>query len=335
MDIHTLEDASVENLCIFAHYDPDDVVDDHVLRYIRSIGECGFAVVVVSTSKLSGRPLELLKRSCAEIILRDNIGYDFGSWSTGLARYKGRFSGNLLLANDSVYGPIGSLAVAVARLTARDADFYGMVKSRQFVPHLQSWFLLFRPQVWQHRAFNSIFRQQPLNASKQEIISRYELAATEQLHRAGFRSGSLYSADLLKFTPNPAHFLWRELLENYDVPFVKVGLLTHNPSQVGNVDEWRRVVAKRAPELVPLVNNHLARVARGHAAKGRATPTFASKIVTRFIRNDEFFGSRRLSLFSTANLQLFKLARRAFAVRRTLKHLFTTGNNAAADGGGQ
>ena len=315
----------LDNLCIFAHYDPDDIVDDHVLRYIRCIGECGFSVVVVSTAKLNQKWIDLLSRDCAEVIVRDNIGYDFGSWSTGLARYQNRFCGNLLLANDSVYGPIGPLNTALATLTSRAADFYGMVDSREHLPHLQSWFLLFRPHVWKHEAFKSVFCQQPGQFSKQEIISEYELAATQRLRQAGFRSSSLYSAELLRIATNPTHFLWRELIEKYGVPFIKVELLALNPSRVSNVDEWRTVVASRSPDLIPIIDSHFARLARRHMDKGRATPTVASKIITRFIHNDEFFSSRTMPIFATANLQLFKLARGAFAMQGAVKRALVGG----------
>jgi len=318
----------LDNLCIFAHYDPDDIVDDYVLRYIRCIGECGFPVVVVSTAKLSQKWIELLSRDCVEVIVRDNIGYDFGSWSTGLARYKNNFCGNLLLANDSVYGPIGSLYNALATLTSRTADFYGMVESREHQLHLQSWFLLFRPHVWKHEAFISLFSQPPSQFSKQEIILKYEIAATQRLRQAGFRADSLYSAEFRKIAANPTHFFWRKLIEKQGIPFIKVELLARNPSRVSNVDEWRMVVAKRSPELIPIIDNHLARIVRltqRHLNVGVATPTLANKVYTRFVHIDEFLSSCGLPMLATANLQLFKVVRRAFDMQSSVRRALARG----------
>jgi lipopolysaccharide biosynthesis protein len=318
----------LDNLCIFAHYDPDDIVDDYVLRYIRCIGECGFSVVVVSTAKLSQKWIDLLRLYCVEVIVRDNIGYDFGSWSTGLARYDNHFCGNLLLANDSVYGPIGSLNTTLATLTSRTADFYGMVESREHLSHLQSWFLLFRPHVWKHEAFKSLFVQPPNLLSKQEVILEYELAATQRLRQAGFRAGSLYSSEFRKIVANPTHFIWRQLIEKHGIPFIKVELLALNPMRISNVHEWRMVVAKRSPELIPIIDNHLARIGRltrRSVNVGTATLTLVDKVNTRFVHNDEFLGSCGLPMIAKANLQLFKLVRHAFAMQSSVKRALARG----------
>ena len=56
------------------------------------------------------------------MILRENIGYDFGSWSVGFAHYRDTFYGDLLLANDGVCGPIGSLNAVLAKVTSQAAD---------------------------------------------------------------------------------------------------------------------------------------------------------------------------------------------------------------------
>jgi len=318
----------LENLCIFAHYDPDDIVDDHVLRYMRCIGESGFSVVIVSTAKLSRKWTELLNRHCVEVILRDNVGYDFGSWSTGITRYMTHFCGNLLLANDSVYGPIGSLNTAFATLTSRSADFYGMVESREHLSHLQSWFLLFRPHVWKHETFLSLFCQPPIQCSKQEIIQKFELAATQRLRQSGFRASSLYSAESCKIAANPTHFLWREMIEKHGIPFIKVELLTLNPARVSNVDAWRMVVAQHSPELIPVIENHVARIVQLTPKElnvRTATPTLANRMFTQFVRNDEFFSHRGAPMFSELNLRLFNLVRLASAMRGPLRRALTRG----------
>jgi lipopolysaccharide biosynthesis protein len=93
------------DLCIFAHYDHDDRVDPYVMNYLEAIKACGFEIVFVTPSALQQTDVEQLRLICGDVILRANVGHDFGSWATGLQRHRERVRGRLLLANDSVYGP--------------------------------------------------------------------------------------------------------------------------------------------------------------------------------------------------------------------------------------
>jgi hypothetical protein len=160
------------------------------------------------------------------------------------------------------------------------------------------------------------------------MISKYEFAATQRLRQAGFRASSLYSAESRKIATNPTHFLWRSLIEKQGIPFIKVELIALNPSLVSDVDKWRMVVARRAPELVPIIDNHLARIvrsARRGSNLGTAMPNLGSKISTRFIHNDEYLSSRGMRMLAIANVLLFKLIRGAFAVRRSIRRALSRG----------
>ncbi len=253
------------NVCLFAHFDPDDVVDPYVHRYLESIRLVGFDIVFISASKLSAAETAEVARYCDDVVLRENVGLDFGSWSDGYHRWKGRISGNLLLANDSVYGPLGDLAEALRRLTAQEGDFYGMVESLDVKPHVQSWFLLLKPHVYRHAAFARVMAQDFAGMGKNDIIRVGEISLSATLRAAGFRSRAMVESTHLGTSwpfakSNAAHYLWRELIAIEKIPFMKVELLRDNPVGISQLHEWRTYVADRAPELVPLIDNHLRRV---------------------------------------------------------------------------
>ena len=109
-------------------------MDDYVLRYLKNIREPNFSIVFISASRLAAASIGRLREHCCDVIAREDAGRDFGSWSAGFAAHGADISGRLLLANDSVYGPIGSLRTALDRLTRKPADFYGMVESVEIAP---------------------------------------------------------------------------------------------------------------------------------------------------------------------------------------------------------
>jgi lipopolysaccharide biosynthesis protein len=253
--------------CLFAHFDKDNKVADYVLHYLGEIKRLGFFVVFISAARIGEPELERLRGCCDDIILRDNAGLDFGSWSQGFAKHRHAISGRLLLANDSVYGPIGSLAAALERLAATPADFYGMVESLEPSPHLQSWFLLFEPWVVASDEFASMLSQPFSSMSKRQIIRNGEIGLSRRLLADGFRYEALFRngrSALMnpRYTANPMLLFWRELLVAEQVPFLKVELLRDNPIRVEDAATVLRVADSIDPAFSSLISSHLARTAR-------------------------------------------------------------------------
>lgn len=255
----------MQDLCLFAHFDPDDKVDEHVLHYLECIKDLNFAVVFISTSCLDRSEVDALNRVCYDIILRENAGLDFGSWAEGFQKHGASAGGRLLLANDSVYGPIGTLHSAFDRLTRYPSDFYGLVESIEISPHLQSWFLLFEPWVVRHPAFKAILTRPFSKMKKEQIIAKGEVGLCRQLINAGFRYQALYlnsRAGLsAQYHPiNPMHFLWRELLLEEGIPFLKVELLRDNPAEVEYAEAILSEIESLDPQFCCIIRAHLARV---------------------------------------------------------------------------
>jgi lipopolysaccharide biosynthesis protein len=282
----------MRDFCLFAHFDKDDKVDDYVLRYLERIRELNFSIVFVSTARLPPSAVDRLRSHCFDVILRENVGLDFGSWAAGLAKHNAAIDGRLLLANDSVYGPIGSLSAAVDRLTSRPVDFYGFVESIEIAPHLQSWFLLFEQAVVRHPAFSAILSRSYSAMSKRQIIFQGEVDLSRRLAGNGFRYNALYRSSQASpvercLLGNPSHFLWRELLFDQGIPFLKVELLRDNPLGLEDAETILAAVQRLEPEFAGVIRRHLARV-RTEDRRGRQ-PSAARRLLlhcrSRLIRN--------------------------------------------------
>lgn len=255
-------------LCLFAHFDQDDIVADYVIYYLEAIRAAGFDVVVISTSDLSTDDVSRLRSVAHDVILRENKGHDFASWALGIERYASLVSGQLMLANDSVYGPIGDLSRALTRLTSVPSDVYGMIESSEIKRHLQSWFIIFEPHVHASLAFRSVFKQPFHHMSKADIIRQGEVGLSQNLIAHGYSIRALFDGNFtngqsLRISSNTSHFLWRELIENEDIPFLKIELLRVNPCRIASISRWVDVVAAKRPELVPMIEDHLARTSKG------------------------------------------------------------------------
>ncbi|MCA3565103.1 MAG: hypothetical protein IOC90_01825 [Methylocystis sp.] len=311
------------NLCLFAHFDQDDVLADYVLHYLEAIRAAGFDIVVISTSNLSDADVARLRTVAQDVILRENKGHDFASWGLGIERYGDLVSGRLLLTNDSVYGPIGDLGEALARLTSVPADVYGMIESQEIAPHLQSWFLLFEQQVHRSKAFRAIFAQDFAKMAKADVIRNGEVGLSQSLAAQGFRMRSLFSGrfgngEAMRITSNASHFLWRELIEQENIPFLKIELLRVNPLQIGRLAAWKELVNARSPVLAPMIEAHLARTTRGRG------PSIAElhnlppprRALQHFISRDYAYASAGRAFAARGNLCLLRLRQIGGAIVR-------------------
>ena len=265
---------------LFVHFDFNGGLRDYVMTYLRSLQAAGLDVVFVTNSgKLRPEAMERLKGVCAGILIRRNIGYDFGAWQDGLSQLALPRPGTqmILLANDSVYGPLRPLTAVLDQVDFAQADMWGLTESWQTRFHLQSYFIAagraaIQSQAW--RDFWSSVRPVP---SKHYIVKTFEVGLTQSMLRAGLRCKAIWpyatlANDLdeslfvrtgrnepelidpaiafrrfhaqhirnssMQRTPlNPTSDLWRQLLDA-KYPFIKRELLRSNPSQVQDVADW-------------------------------------------------------------------------------------------------
>lgn len=261
--VDELRIRQARRLCLFAHYHQHGLVAPHVLHYLRALRDAGFVTVVLSTATIDAAGCKSLREVGVELILRENAGMDFGGWIEACRRFFPIEADLLLLANDSVYGPLSDLSVFVDKLLAQDGDFYGAVESLEVAPHLQSWFVLLRPTAYRSRAFAKLMcTPMPEIPDKLSLVKRYEIGLTQQLVSAGLRYRAAFSLAgrqgvARRYPYNPAHLLWRDMIEA-GVPFLKVELLRLNKMGVTDTSDWAAIVSAREPALLPLIQSDLA-----------------------------------------------------------------------------
>ena len=267
----------MQDVCLFAHFDKDNRLDDYVFRYLAKLKELNFAIILISASQLAAPEIARARGLCDDVILRGNTGgLDFASWSAGFVKHGGAISGRLLLANDSVYGPVGNLGNALDRLTRVAADFYGMVESVEIAPHLQSWFLLFEPQVVRSAAFRSIMAQPFTTMMRPEIIKSGEVGLSRQLTAAGFRYKALYRSGTVTLppatTPIRCCFIGAKPCSIPACRFSKLRCC----GIIRSVSRTRAAIVHQVeqidPEICSLIRAHLARTAAGGPLRPKRAP---------------------------------------------------------------
>ncbi|MFZ4409698.1 MAG: hypothetical protein ACOYOH_20310 [Paracraurococcus sp.] len=289
------------SVALYVHYAAAGTVSEMVRRQLAGLAGAGFAIVFISMAEaMPEADWQAARQHCALVALRRNFARDFGAWQELAAEARRRWpgAGELLLANDSVLGPILPLPPVLAALRAGGAGLFGLTESIQGGPHLQSYFLLARGTAAVDDLFGFLAAMR-MSHSKWLVVQRGELRLARWMRGRGHPVAALFGyhrlleaalaapeeraqlaashpllqglealapaarlAVLLGQPLNPTHHFWLALIRRLGFPFLKTELVRRNPGRLPGVPGWRALVPEAAPCPVPVIEAHL----RGMAA---------------------------------------------------------------------
>jgi lipopolysaccharide biosynthesis protein len=272
---------------VMAHYDPDGIIDSHVLYSLAVYRPLFERIVFVSVS--ADRMPPGSEHLVDDFVQRDNVGYDFLSWKLGFQKIAdpGRYF-EIVFANDSVYGPFFDMQQAFLAPHIKSLDFWGMVGSFERHWHIQSWFFAMRHELLKSRDVAAFWDSVKPLRNKQDIIANYELSMASFFHIRGWQTGALYTApsqgrvewsavrartnfrdivgsmrqlrlyrNVTRAPPNPMHLLWSETIKA-GVPYAKVELLRSNPLGIAT-NRALEFIATNTRYPLSLIQGHLKR----------------------------------------------------------------------------
>ncbi len=294
-------------VCVFVHWDGAGDVRDHVLHHVRSLAQSGMSIVFVTNSGfLQPAAMAKLQQVCAGVLIRANVGYDFGAWREGfeVLQLPRANTEMVVMANDSVYGPIHPIDELLSVVDFDQADVWGCTESWQTRYHLQSYLIAISPRVVASETWRKFWSTVRPTWSKIWLVRLYEIGLTQALLKAGFTCRAIWpyrslindldpallmdhseggpnladptirarqyqarhirNAVVQRVPLNPTSDLWRQLLLA-KFPFIKRELLRDNPTHVPDVAEWREVAAAHSATNFAAIDKDLQRTLKDRA----------------------------------------------------------------------
>jgi lipopolysaccharide biosynthesis protein len=226
----------------FAHFDGQNEVKPYVYFYLEKLRQLCSRVVFVSTSRVPAADLDRVRGKCDLVLLRENVGWDFGMWKDAFEHTDLSDTDELVLTNSSVFGPIYPLEPILSQMSSLPSDFWSMTDNFEFHWHLQSYFVVFKRKAFSSDAFRLFWNSVLPYRSKVPVVLSYEIGLTSFMLDSGFRPGVFAPIDSWSSWPqrrrmdlsrrwNPTLFHPAELLAR-GMPFVKAGLLRDNIGEV-------------------------------------------------------------------------------------------------------
>ena len=207
--------------CVF--YDPKGVVHNYFVYYVKALTKLSKKVVVIVNGEIASEGKELLINLGCDVMVRQNVGFDFSAWGEAFVKYYESLADydHLLLTNGTCYGPIFPLNDILEKMNGEEFDFWGLYRypkiTDDIVSHIQSYFMVLNKGVFLSNWFREYLKSVKV-ANTWLDATRQEISFTRDLETAGFRSGAFI--DSCELIANPSIYDPLSLIKQ-GFPFVK------------------------------------------------------------------------------------------------------------------
>ncbi len=176
---------------VFVHFDTSNVVKDYVMYYLQELRKLSSHITFVSTSSLPKNQIAKVNNLCSQVIIRENLGYDFFSYKVGLDIIKPLSDWDeIILCNDSVYAPIYPFEAMFGTMRRMSCDFWGPTISFEITKHLQSYFMVFNKRCFENSYFQTFWSNLEVINNRDQVIDKYEIGLSNHLFSHGMQSGA-------------------------------------------------------------------------------------------------------------------------------------------------
>ncbi len=231
--------------------------------------------------------------------------YDFGSYRRGLeiARSEGLLDASvadeLVVINDSNYGPVYPFSESFDKMASRECDFWGYTGYNAFGNiHISSYFFDFRRKVIDSGLLDDFLSGVSGKVERDKVIMKFEFRLTKFLEGVGFSWDTLVPMGFEKGAPTKYPL---SLLRKFRMPLLKAKAV--NGDCYEDISAALRIVARDNPALRALITpkpikseHHLVTYAEHQAS----FPEKCAKIAEKIRR-----GEKARAVFFVSNASMF------------------------------
>jgi len=246
-----------ENSAVFAAYSADGTVSDYVITYLKALKEVAPNIVFITDNPIRRADIDKISPYIVRLEAQRHGEYDWGSYKRGYNWLKEnnclKPNSKLIFANDSSLLVAESLKPVLSAMP-EEADFYGITANQDGTYHLQSYFLVFKPEVYQTPEFANYLNSVKPEKDGLSVAYSYEVPLTAYLEGLGFKSGTYIPYEELSALPlNDKNCYPLTMLSKYHAPFLKMRTFTNRL----DVQEPRRLVFQWLKKNTPLAYKDL------------------------------------------------------------------------------
>jgi lipopolysaccharide biosynthesis protein len=240
-------------VALIAHFDEQSIIDPYVLYYAKHLKILGYSIILCSENSVN--PNGISDGIFNAIVQRKNTGYDFASWKAAFTAFPSLYKASeILLTNDSIFGPIGDLMPLFDSMIPLKCDFWGIVESKSIRAHLQSYFLVLYPKSLENPAFKEFLES--IGTSKIYKDSVFlETIFTKWLTEHDLRAAVRFPANNSYYDyVNPSVYGAENLLKTGYFPFIKRRLLYKSKYMSPPIKDLTTILSSKGYPIELIVN---------------------------------------------------------------------------------
>ncbi|WP_239525676.1 MULTISPECIES: rhamnan synthesis F family protein [unclassified Microbacterium] len=262
-----------KRIIIYVVFDRRGGVDRYIVHALEALRDNADHIFVVVNGSLSEEGRSSLEPVADTILVRENVGFDIWGYKAALDALGADLEqyDEVLLTNDTWYGPVRSFRDLFDRMDAEAVDFWGltdhqMEKVNPFTnvgtlpAHIQSYWTVVRRNMFQSDEWKTYWRDLPPMEGYLDAVLKHETIFTERFANAGFAWVSAFPESSYP-TKNPTLFNSEMLIED-GCPVVKRRPMFHFPPLLDRnavIGRWTLEAVERHGYPMPLMLENLAK----------------------------------------------------------------------------
>jgi lipopolysaccharide biosynthesis protein/glycosyltransferase involved in cell wall biosynthesis len=262
-----IQAAPRKRICLFAGYNAEGCIHEYVVFYISRLAAIADVHYLADCEMVDGQ-LEKLAPYVKTARGYRHEKYDFGSWQE-LTNHIGWNTiedyDELILCNDSCYGPLFPLDSIFDTMESKQVDFWGMTESSELLTrHLQSYFLVFSKDVIHANVLKLFFKGVRKQQEFWNYVVKYEIFLTQMLVNMGFKFDSYLKA---RSEINTTSFPMT-LIRDFKFPFIKIKSYTNPETNLNEpIDGLEQLLSTETSYDASLISTHLISIAPDYEAR--------------------------------------------------------------------
>lgn len=223
----------MRRVCIYLTYDKQKVVDRYIGYMLKELKACVSKLIVVCNETNIIRGENFLKQYADEIYFRENKGFDAGGFKDALCDYEGWENilsfDELILVNDSMFGPFRNMKSIFEEMDRKDVDFWGLGKHKDkiYLENIQTYFLVIRSKMLHDHRFREYWEKMPYYRLLGDVVNEHEAKFTAHFSRMGYEYDVLGDMEINNSEINMGNnylqyaAIQYELIKKRNFPFLK------------------------------------------------------------------------------------------------------------------
>lgn len=261
-------------LGIFVFYDLNGQVDKYVVHLLKYLMKYLEKLIIISNCKLRDESVGTFETFTSNIYERENFGYDAGAYKYCFTEILSNDVLNqydeVILFNDSFYGPFFSMDEIFSTMERIDVDVWGItsndnvyINGKRCPKHIQSYFLAIKKNVYTKVSFLKFWENMLISNSFINIVMTFEMEFAEWLMKNQYSYKSyldVVNENYVIDRGNPYHEHAYELIAECGIPILKRKAASKLYNNTVTVELVKKYITENTDYDIKFINENLKKV---------------------------------------------------------------------------